>query len=258
MKRIVGLLSVVGLVMAVSCFDPPQYSIVPQIEFERVRTVNVAGPSTPDSVIVTINFRDGDGDLGRSGTEDEPPFNQKWYYLINPIASCEPTVTPPCKRSSFIDESNLENVVKYSTRRTNPNYDTLPAYIKPYICENYEVLRDDIGQIIDTVYIRQNPRTFTYFCDLYTVDAGVAQKYDWYIGSGCPLPGGGFYGRFDILAKNGDPELGLPLEGTITFKVASNTIFTALKGKNLQLRIRIIDRAGHFSNEVSSNNFQLN
>jgi hypothetical protein len=257
MKRTLSLVSTFGLLLIASCFEPPQYSIVPRIEFENVRTVEVAGPSTPDSLIITVSFRDGDGDLGRSGTEDEPPFNQKWYYLLNPIPTCEPTVTPPCKRSSFIDESNLANVVKFSTRRTNPDYDTLPAYVKPFICENYEVLRDDVGQIIDTVYIRQNPRTFTYFCDLYTVEAGVPQKYDWYIGSGCPLPGGGFYGRFDVLAKDGDPDLGLPLEGTIAFKVASNTIFGALQNKTLQLRIRIVDRAGHYSNEVTSNNFTL-
>jgi hypothetical protein len=255
MKRTLNFLALFGLLLVGSCFEPPQYSVIPRIEFESVRTRITPDPQTPDSLIVMVGFRDGDGDLGRDGESDAPPFNQKWYHLIDPVASCEETVPLPCLKRSYIDDTNLGNYVKYSSRRTNPDYDTLPPYIKPYICDNYQILREENNQVIDTVYFEYNPREFTYFCDLYTVEAGVPQKFDWYIGSSCPLPGGGLYGRFDILAKDGDPALGLPLEGSITFRIASNSIASALQNKVLQLRIRILDRAGNYSNEVTSNNF---
>lgn len=261
MKRTLSLVTLLGLLLIVSCFEPPQYSDIPRITFENVRTVEVPGASTEDSLFVTVSFRDGDGDLGRDGTYNEPPFNQKWYFLLNPIPSCERTVTPPCKKTSYVDADDLSNVVKYSTRRTNPDYDTLPLYVKPYRCDNYEIIRNSGGQIVDTVYIQRNPRTFTFFCDLYTKESSpsgpVFQKYDWYVGSSCPLPGGGFYGRFDVLGKDNDPDLGLPVEGILTFRVASNSLFATFQNKTLKLKIRIIDRAGNYSNEVESGEFTL-
>ena len=77
------------------------------------------------------------------------------------------------------------------------------------------------------------------------------------MGSECPSPGGGFYGYFDILGKDGDPDLGLPVEGTLTFRVGSNTLFSTFKNKTVKLKIRIIDRAGNYSNEVETREFSL-
>ena len=58
---------VFGAAMAVilaSCFDPPEYSNTPAIEFESVSFVDVSSPSDPDSLILAVRFKDGDGDLG--------------------------------------------------------------------------------------------------------------------------------------------------------------------------------------------------
>jgi hypothetical protein len=254
MKRTLSFLALLGLLLVVSCFEPPQYSIIPSIEFENVRTKDVADPNVSDTLIVTVSFKDGDGDLGRNrDTENDPPFNQKWYFRLNPVASCEATVTPPCKKISYKDMGNLGDYVKYSTRRTNPNYDTLPPYTKPFNCKNYEILTNG-GQIVDTLYFQYNPREYNFLCDLYVVEAGVPKKYDWYAGASCPAPREPLYGIFDILASDGNPDLGLPLEGTIAFKIASNSM-SGLKNKVLQFKIRIVDRAGNYSNEVISDNF---
>jgi hypothetical protein len=252
MKRILSFLLLTTTLMVMSCFEPPQYSNTPEIKFLSVRTVDVASPTVADTVEVRIGFKDGDGDLGVSGTDFTPPFNPRWYYLINPIPTCEPTVPTPCKKASFVDVNNLTNVVKFSTRRTNPDYDTLPT---PYSCTNYQILRNSANAIVDTVYIQRNIRTNTFFCDLYTKEAGVFVKYNL---NDCSFPYGPFYGRFDVLGKDGNPDLGLPVEGELKFAARSNTIFTSLKNKTLQLRIRIIDRAGNLSNEVISREFTLN
>lgn len=262
MKRILSLLTLFSLMLIVSCFNPPEYSNTPSIKFESVRTKVVPGDLTPDSLFVTVSFQDGNGDLGVSGNENSPPYNAKWYFLYNPGPTCEKTVKSPCKKISYVNINDLSNVVKLSDRRTNPNYDTLPAYVKPFICDNYEILQTEDGQNVDTVYVQRNARAFNYLCDLYTKESGPSGptlvKYDWYIGNGCPLPGGGFYGRFDVLGKDGDPDLGLPIEGDLTFRFASTSIFKALKNKTLVLKIKIMDRAGNVSNEVESNEFQLN
>ena len=53
---------------ASSCFDPPEFPIIPEIEYENVRFVDVPDPNpsqfTTDSVVLEIKFMDGDGDLG--------------------------------------------------------------------------------------------------------------------------------------------------------------------------------------------------
>ena len=154
MKRIVSLLTLFGLMLPISCFDPPNFPIVPRITFKGVKIINVADPLIYDTLTVSVSFQDGDGDLGRSGTETDPPFNSKWYYFITPKPSCEPNVPAPCYVGSYINVNSLQNVVLYSTRRTNPNYDTLPEYENPYSCLNYEILKNESNVTLDTVYFQ--------------------------------------------------------------------------------------------------------
>ncbi len=53
----------------VSCTKPPDYPIEPVITFERLsRQSMIQGSLNNDSIIVTISFTDGDGDLGSDET----------------------------------------------------------------------------------------------------------------------------------------------------------------------------------------------
>ncbi len=53
-----------------SCVSPPNYSTTPEIEFSEIRkiykTINndLLGEIRADSVIISINFKDGDGNIG--------------------------------------------------------------------------------------------------------------------------------------------------------------------------------------------------
>ncbi len=52
-----------------SCWTPPSYSPVPEIVFNSMDKFEVIEPfskSKQDSVVITIDFKDGDGDLGES------------------------------------------------------------------------------------------------------------------------------------------------------------------------------------------------
>ena len=88
-----------------SCFNPPEFSEIPLIvRVEGVRTFEVPGASTPDSMIVSVHFRDGNGDIGIDATQNDPPYNERWFFLKTPITKCENGLFSPCNRISYIQD----------------------------------------------------------------------------------------------------------------------------------------------------------
>src|SRR5690606_3791636 len=81
--KILTRLAISGLILAMfnSCFDPPEYSIVPSIEYQSIEFIEVGGFSDPDSLILYIDFRDGDGDLGLSNGDVAAPYHDSNFYL---------------------------------------------------------------------------------------------------------------------------------------------------------------------------------
>src|SRR5258706_5274488 len=109
--------SLVGmLVMAIAmdgCFKAPEFPAVPEITFNNLVFKDVAAPSSADTLILTINFKDGDGDLGLDDSETGIPYNDKYYYV-------------------FQDGSYLN----YKAKRTIAGFDSLPEFVTPYNCTN--------------------------------------------------------------------------------------------------------------------------
>jgi hypothetical protein len=82
-----------------SCLNPPNYPIVPEIDFKDVQVVRVPasnGNLATDTLKFAINFRDGDGDLGLSDQDiTVAPWNAdtggpygrgyKFNYFIRPF-----------------------------------------------------------------------------------------------------------------------------------------------------------------------------
>jgi hypothetical protein len=240
-----------------SCFEPPEFSIFPEIEVENVRVKNIADPTQPDSLIISINFKDGDGNIGIDGSENGPPFHERWFFLKNPSPTCEPGVAAPCTKISFIDQTNLANYITYKLRRAGTPYDTLPALSQPSDCLKYVVLRNSNNAAIDTLYSQLNSRYFNLFISVYVKNGATFQKYEF---NNAAYPNCDIYGlnsRLPILAKDGDVNSKLPLEGIITYKLTSAS-FTPLIGKTLMLRIQIMDRDGNLSNIDDSNEFNFN
>ncbi|MCS6928467.1 MAG: hypothetical protein NZM43_03125 [Saprospiraceae bacterium] len=72
MKKIIGALALLFVLAGalLRCVDPPDYPVEPVIEFLRFsKTTLRQTPLGQDSVVVTIGFTDGDGDLGFQGPE---------------------------------------------------------------------------------------------------------------------------------------------------------------------------------------------
>lgn len=75
-----GLLFAFSGMVAASCINPPDFPDTPSIEFKSLQVQRL--PSAPglqpiDSITVTIEFKDGDGDLGLNSEEySNPPYNR--------------------------------------------------------------------------------------------------------------------------------------------------------------------------------------
>ena len=248
-----------GLILFIgSCFEPPKFSKIPVLTFEKVKVKEVAGTTTPDSMIVTVSFKDGDGNIGLGGDEIDPPYNERWFYLLSTNPSCEPGVTAPCKRKSFFDASNRANYVSYSLRRTNPDYDTLPEFLKPNDCLKYFVVRDANNVPTDTLYSTLNPRYNNFFVDIMVKNGASSFKYE-FNNQGYPkCDVYGLNGRLPILAKDGNPDNEIPLEGIITYRVVSASFYRDLRNKTISIRVWLMDRDGNVSNVVESDEFTLN
>lgn len=77
--RFAGVLGVLLLASGLlsSCLTAPDYPIEPEISFKSIKDQRVSSPSgIYDTITVTVSFRDGDGDLGLSNEDIDPPYNR--------------------------------------------------------------------------------------------------------------------------------------------------------------------------------------
>ncbi|MBL7871643.1 MAG: hypothetical protein JNM78_08540 [Cyclobacteriaceae bacterium] len=216
-----------------ACFTPPEYPIQPQIEFESVvyREYGTGFDSNADSLILTIKFKDGDGDLGLDPSEISPPYNNKYYYRFS--------------NGKYLN---------YADKRTNPNYDTLPDFVKPFNCINWEVIREN-NLVKDTLYFELNPNYYNITIDFLVKNFdGSFTEFDLTKEFNYPFCGGTFDGRFPILFKD---KPGTPLEGTIRYSMGSPAFKAFFSIKTLKLRIQIKDRALNKSSFIETTEFTL-
>lgn len=181
MKIIKGLAVLFITLSLGSCFDPPEFPIVPQIDFEDV--VFKQGAPT-DSLILTLGFKDGDGDLGIDAADpryNEYPFNNLTFFQTNgpgkanliPVNTKRLTVEHINKQGQRVTE-NLQMLeianpatgkLVFPRTRKQAGFSDLPAYS----CEFYEYFRSatyairadqkdvlDKTAMVDTLYNKLN------------------------------------------------------------------------------------------------------
>lgn len=76
----IGAAAMVALTagLLTSCLQAPEYPITPNIDFKDIQVVrnNPGGGQTPvDTVKISVDFTDGDGDLGLGEEEKGAPYN---------------------------------------------------------------------------------------------------------------------------------------------------------------------------------------
>ena len=265
-----------------SCFEQPEFSNVPKIEFESLTYKRV---NNVDSLILRISFTDGDGDLGLTADnqdntcqvikrvqvganqfENQICLNNKLYVLllysdnrhilIDKNQSCD--YNSLCYNSKFFPAKQVgQNTYYYIThedKRTNPEYADLPENIQPFSCTNWEITT--IDGVTDTLYYNLNESHNNFEYELLVKNTnGTFTKFDFNEELPfCPSPpmtGG----RFPILFSD---RTGSPLEGEIEYKIGSPALRLILGLKVLKFRVWIRDRALNKSLPVESDEFTLN
>jgi len=221
-KRIGKILLNIGVISLLAlafCNVPPELPVVPFIEFESVEFKEVEGP---DSLIIKVFFRDGDGDLGLTSFDTEYPYQP--FDVI-------------------LDENG--DTIYYD--KDNP---LLPDY-NPI---DYLITRDSDGNAIDTVLIEINPNHFNYFVRFFEKKNGEYIEFDWRADPYYQT----FDGRYPLLnTEIVDNRLVIrPLEGILKYGMTSSG-WLFLFRDTLKISVMIKDRALNNSNVVESNDFTL-
>jgi hypothetical protein len=270
-----------------SCFDPPEFPDVPEIVFEDVVFCDVADNSKPDSLIIYIKFKDGDGDLGLDAQSIQyvsKPYHYATFYQALNGALAEVDVVAGQVTSStgteFIDVLDIADPtagdLAFPRTRKNPAY---TSQLPLYSCVDYEfrefiihssdtaaldnlskyedTLRNESGTfyiIRDTLYLRSNPDHFNIEVDfLVKTDPNNSDpeqrftEFDWRK-ERCST----FDGRFPFLS-----ETSTALDGSLKYNMESRGFNILFGGQTLKLRIQIKDRALHKSNIVETPEFTL-
>ncbi len=256
-----GLLSILALMLVVSsCFDDPEFPNEPRITFNSIIYKDRASTgAAADSLLLVINFEDGDGDLGLGPDENNTPYQERNYFSN--------------KTGRLLDFQNETSEDVLSIGEIG-EIDSLPEYENnPRAClfwdinPQIDVVDPGTGDIIplpDTAYYQLNERHNNIFIRFYNDlnnDGEIDEENEEFDWSTINLPtcSGNYDGRFPILSD--DLSDSSPLEGTISRGMIQGVPFSvdAFLGNRLtKLRVYIMDRAGNRSNVIETPEFRLN
>ncbi|WP_370539345.1 hypothetical protein [Algoriphagus sp. AK58] len=165
-------------------------------------------------MILTLKFKDAEGDLGLSATDINPPFNPYTYI-----------------------RDQAGNLIVYSRRPAQaPTFNPIDWVINPIV--NNQVVRD-------TVWVDPNENQYNIFVRFFIKRNGRYTEFVWEN----PPFFTTFNGRFPRVLTT---EEGQPVEGFITYRMLSSGWESIFRNDSLKIDVRIQDRALNKSNEVSS------
>jgi len=258
-----GLLLFLIMALVTSCFNEPKFSIIPSIEFGSLVYKPAANSQSLDSLILTISFKDGDGDLGLDSTDKYSPFESAEYVVFSGADAPGTiiyfpngqTVTNPAQTANGYD-----TLLAFKDRRLpapNPN-DTLPKWVAPYCCTRYNILQMKSGDstVYDTLYYILNRDYYNIFVTISVQQADKAftpYTFTDTCTTACYPPG--FNGRFPVLSS--DLSRSAPLEGKIRYAMTSYGIGILFGNNKLEITVQIQDRARHKSNPITYGPFTL-
>ena len=168
------LLFVFSALIFSACFDQPDFSTAPFIEFEGLSFSRAS--TGEDSLVVSVSFQDGDGDVGYDATDptfSEPPYNDINFYTnkggtATPVASfliknftgyaLGKTKKTPRQSSYPIWEPTPDSGELITLQHRNEGFPSLPPYVDPYKCAAYVESYLNQNDRPDTIYIWKEDR----------------------------------------------------------------------------------------------------
>ena len=277
MSLLKGLL-LFGISMgAAACFDPPEYPFTPEIGFEDIYFREAKAVGESDALVLTISFKDGDGNVGLSSTAIDPPYHDVNFYLASGGELIELK-----KRSVYSQLPQLIEVPpnvtgKLATVRTpdDPLYNGLiPSYVdahtsctyysytKLYVSETDKHIFDKtydydslmyanipkIYTVEDTFYYQKNPNYSNIDVEFWVKDGDQYKLFDWEK-EFCTIS---FNQRFTVLSDKDRP-----LSGSLQYEMVTSGMKSIFGSKTLKLRVRIRDRSLNNSNSIETPDFTL-
>ena len=221
-----------------SCIEDNNVSDIPSISYESLEFKKSDNSFNQDSLIITINFIDGDGNLGLSNDENNYPYHP--YNAIidqefNWITLGSNNVTPPL----YIYEPNGVYYL-YSNEDNRPSYN----------CEDYIIDTVNTTNKLDTFYIQKNENNKNIFIEFYKKENNEFVLIDWkrifdeeY---GCGID---FNSRFPPLNISNSSQL---LSGKLRYGMVSYGFEMILKNDIFKLKILIKDRELNTSNIIET------
>ena len=223
-----------------ACYRAPEFPAEPSISFKSLKFYDVPITEIPpqDSLVLTITFHDGDGDIGLSGTELDIPY-QPFTFVRD-------------KSGNFLTPSSN---------------DTMPPFVPPYECINYKTGKFSQGYFIyystvedsdyqrifadkspDTLYTKPNFFTDNFIVDFLVKREGRYEVFDFITAppTGCGETQNGRVPIFDAI----DP--GKPLSGELTYIMKSLAFVPYFRNDTVKLQVRLIDRALNISNTMET------
>ncbi|MFM8739651.1 MAG: hypothetical protein ACKOC0_05545, partial [Cytophagales bacterium] len=247
------------------CFTAPTYPIVPKISFNKLAFEREGSFGT---LVLTLDFTDGDGDLGIDDSfQTDTAFVQQ-YYLLRPNQDFSNVSSKLFPYVSNVEYRNLSRLllVNYGYVQKNPSFG-VPKVSKLNLptgssfpglnCKNWNQRRvggngNDRDAIKDTVFTVLNESYYNIFVNLL-IDDGTGNFKVFDPDSGFPFPtcaDGNFSGRFPVLSS--DPGKKAPLDGTLNYRMKSLLTELIIGSKRFKLRVQISDRAYNRSNIIET------
>lgn len=215
-----SLALLVGISLAVSsCFPEPDFADESEPSLTGFDDIYYKEVGAFDSLVIRVNFQDGDGDYGVYPGQSDPEYfpvlnSDGSFQYFDPTNPDQPRFS--CRDYAFISNPN-DTTNKQDTIRAEYN-------------ENY-------NNFVITLYTKRGNDPFQ------EVDF-IAQ---------CVPPLGG---RFPSLKDDEDIGNGKPLEGVLQYR--DGTVrFDAYRNDSLKIAVQIRDQAGHLSNILESPIFVL-
>jgi len=195
--------------------------------------------SGSDSMVLTFNFEDGDGDIGLSSTQTYYPY-QPFNVVVDSrdtlVTYSATDIVPPLY---LVDPTTGGNRTLFSDNDNRP----------PYNCKDYLI------QSSDTFYIQKNPYHNNFHIQYQRKRNGVYTKIDFaseFGNTNCDVVD--FNGRIPVF----DPEnIGNTLTGSISYAMISAGFPIVLRQDTFRVVFYIYDQALNESNIVNSPDMTL-
>ncbi len=245
-----------------SCFDPPVYPNIPEISFKNIRFVETEGQ---DSLILSFDFQDGDGDIGLGQTDVAPPFHS-FNYVVDSTARF---FTDPNIGLDFIDPETIR-VVEFGDDGNKSPYYLISDYLTfegiyseddlvlpSYSCADYTFVPDLDNDTTgadkaDTILIQANEFLSNIFVKFLRKRNGNLEDITAsFAPDACSPP---FNSRIPIFDQD---NLGRPLRGSIDYPMISSGFISQFLNDSILIEFYIYDRALNKSNVVVSPGFTL-